>query len=59
MTVVVGISAATGLLPRPRGGQIRWRIALVFGAAGMLAAFAGAAVNRLLPEKLVLLGFAH
>ena len=33
--LVVGISAATALLPRLRGGQIRWRIALVFGAAGM------------------------
>ena len=56
--LVVGISSATALLPRLRGGQIRWRIALVFGAAGMLAAFGGAAVNRLLPEDVVLLGFA-
>jgi uncharacterized membrane protein YfcA len=56
--LVVGISSATALLPRLRGGRVRWRIALVFGAAGMLAAFAGAAVNRLLPEQLVLLGFA-
>ena len=55
--LVVGISSATALLPRLRGGQVRWRIALVFGASGMLAAFAGAAVNRLLPEQLVLLGF--
>ena len=56
--LVVGISSAAALLPRLRGGQIRWRIALLFGAAGMLAAFAGAAVNRLLPEDVVLLGFA-
>jgi uncharacterized membrane protein YfcA len=56
--LVVGVSSATALLPRLRGGQIRWRIALVFGAAGMLAAFAGAAVNRILPEDVVLLGFA-
>ncbi|MFP5218838.1 MAG: sulfite exporter TauE/SafE family protein [Actinomycetes bacterium] len=56
--LVVGISSATALLPRLRGGQIRWRIALVFGAAGMLAAFGGAAVNRLLPDDVVLLGFA-
>ena len=56
--LVVGISSATALLPRLRSGQIRWRIALVFGASGMLAAFAGAAVNRLLPEDVVLLGFA-
>jgi uncharacterized membrane protein YfcA len=56
--LVVGISSATALLPRLRGGQVRWRIALVFGASGMLSAFAGAAVNRLLPEDVVLLGFA-
>ena len=56
--LVVGISSATALLPRLRSGQIRWRIALVFGTAGMLAAFAGAAVNRLLPEQVILLGFA-
>lgn len=56
--LVVGISSATALLPRLRGGQIRWRIAGVFGAAGMVAALAGAAVNRSLPEDVVLLGFA-
>lgn len=56
--LVVGVSSATALLPRLRGGQIRWRIALVFGGAGMLAAFAGAAVNRTLPDDLVLVGFA-
>jgi hypothetical protein len=56
--LVVGISSATALLPRLRRGQVRWRIALVFGGAGMLAAFAGAAVNRLLPDDVVLLGFA-
>jgi uncharacterized membrane protein YfcA len=33
---------------------VQWRIALVFGGAGALTAFAGAAVNRLLPEDVVL-----
>ena len=56
--LVVGISSATALLPRLRGGQIAWRIAGVFGAAGAAAAFAGAAVNRLLNPRLVLIGFA-
>jgi uncharacterized membrane protein YfcA len=54
--LVVGVSSATALLPRLR--QVRWRIAGVFGAAGALAAFAGAAVNRLLDPRLVLVGFA-
>jgi uncharacterized membrane protein YfcA len=56
--LVVAISSATALLPRLRGGQVRWRIALAFGAAGMVAAFGGAALHRLLPPDVVLLGFA-
>jgi len=56
--LVVGISSATALLPRLRAGQIAWRIAGVFGAAGAAAAFAGAAVNRLLDPRAVLVGFA-
>ena len=41
--LVVGVSSATALLPRLRTGQVQWRIAGVFGAAGAGAAFAGAA----------------
>ncbi len=37
---------------------VQWRLALVIGGAGALAAFAGAAVNRLLEPRLVLIGFA-
>ena len=56
--LVVGVSSATALLPRLRQGQLSWRIAGVFGAAGAGAAFAGAAVNRLLDPRIVLVGFA-
>ncbi|ONH53507.1 permease [Frankia sp. CcI49] len=56
--VVVGISSATGLLPRLRAGQVRWRIAAVVGTAGALAAFGGAALNRLLDPRVVLIGLA-
>ena len=56
--LVVGISSATAVLPRLRQGQVAWRIAGVFGAAGAGAAFAGAAVNRLLDPRVVLVGFA-
>ena len=56
--LVVGISSATAVLPRLRRGQVAWRIAGVFGAAGAGAAFAGAAVNRLLDPRVVLVGFA-
>jgi uncharacterized membrane protein YfcA len=56
--LVVGITAVVALLPRLRTGQIAWRIALLFGAAGAATAFAGAAVNRLLPDDVVLALFA-
>jgi uncharacterized membrane protein YfcA len=56
--LVVGITAVVAVLPRLRAGQIAWRIALLFGAAGAATAFAGAAVNRLLPEELTLALFA-
>ncbi|MEQ7009365.1 sulfite exporter TauE/SafE family protein [Actinopolymorpha sp. B17G11] len=56
--LVVGISALTGVFPRLRSHQVQWRIAAAFGTAGAGAAFAGAAVNRLVPPQIVLLGFA-
>jgi uncharacterized membrane protein YfcA len=56
--LVVGVSSATAVLPRLRARQVQWRIAAVFGAAGAMAAFAGAAVTRLLDPRLVLVGFA-
>lgn len=56
--VVVGITAVVALLPRLRGRQISWRIGLLFGAAGAATAFAGAAVNHVLPDELTLALFA-
>jgi uncharacterized membrane protein YfcA len=56
--LVVGITAVVALLPRLRAGQIAWRVAVLFGAAGAATAFAGAAANRLLPEDVVLALFA-
>jgi uncharacterized membrane protein YfcA len=56
--LVVGISSATAVLPRLRARQIQWRLAAVVGGAGAIAAFAGAAVNRLLDPRIVLVGFA-
>jgi uncharacterized protein len=56
--LVVGASSATGVIPRLRTREVQWRLATVFGLAGAATAFAGAAVNRLLPPWLVLSGFA-
>ena len=56
--LVVGISSVTAVLPRRRRRQIQWRLAGIVGAAGAVAAFAGATVNRLLDPRIVLVGFA-
>jgi uncharacterized protein len=56
--VVVGITAAVAVVPRLRARQINWRIGLLFAAAGAATAFAGAAVNRLLPDAVTLALFA-
>ncbi|MCZ2839132.1 sulfite exporter TauE/SafE family protein [Modestobacter sp. VKM Ac-2985] len=56
--LVVGVTALVALAPRLRAGQIAWRIGALFGAAGAATAFAGAAVNRLLPDDVVLALFA-
>ncbi|MDQ0381342.1 sulfite exporter TauE/SafE family protein [Amycolatopsis thermophila] len=56
--IVVGVSAAAALAPRLRGGGVRWPVALVFGAAGVPAAFGGAAQGRTLSPRLLMLGFA-
>jgi uncharacterized membrane protein YfcA len=54
--VVVGASSLTAVLPRLR--LVQWRLAAVVGGVGAVATFAGTAVNRLLPGRWVLLGFA-
>jgi uncharacterized membrane protein YfcA len=47
--IVVAASSAIAVVPRLN--QVRWRLAVVFAGAGAAAAFAGAAVNRLLPPR--------
>lgn len=55
--VVVGASSAVAVLPRVRRG-VNWRLAVVIGAAGTLTAYLGAAVNRMLDQRILLLVFA-
>lgn len=56
--VVVGVSALAGAIPRIRARQVQWRLTAIFGVTGAGAAFAGTAVNNLLPPRVVLVGFA-
>jgi hypothetical protein len=55
--VVVGASSVVAVLPRVRRG-VNWRLALIIGAAGTVTAYLGAAVNRVLDQRVLLLVFA-
>ncbi|MGH3392063.1 MAG: sulfite exporter TauE/SafE family protein [Actinomadura sp.] len=56
--LVVAASSVGALLPRIRGGQVRWPVAGVFAVGGVPASLAGAALGRNLPDRLLLPGFA-
>lgn len=56
--LVVGVASAVGAVPRIRAGQVQWRLAAVFAAAGIPATFAGTAISTRLPQAALLLGFA-
>jgi uncharacterized membrane protein YfcA len=55
--LVVGISSLAALIPRLREG-INWPIVLIVGAAGIPAAWGGAAVGRVLDPDILMLAFA-
>lgn len=56
--VIVGITAAVGVLARARGGVIKWRTGLAFGAVGVPAAAVGTLLNQRVAEPVLLLSFA-
>ncbi len=55
---VVAVSSLGGILPKERRHAVQWRIAGVFGAAGIPAAFAGTALGSLIPQRWLFLAFA-
>jgi uncharacterized protein len=55
--LVVGISSLAALIPRIRGG-LNWPVIALVGAAGIPAAWAGAAVGKLLDPNILMLAFA-
>jgi uncharacterized membrane protein YfcA len=56
--VIVGLNAVTGAWFHLRAGHVRLKSALLFGGAGLLAAFAGARLSTLLPATVLLVLFA-
>jgi uncharacterized protein len=56
--VVVGVTAAVSAIGHARAGRVRWRTGLLFGAAGMVGAFAGGFLGGHLPGQLLMAAFA-
>ncbi len=56
--VIVGLTAATGVLSYRSAGQVRWRLALVIGLVGVPATWLGSLLNAQADENLILLGFS-
>lgn len=55
---VVGVTSAAGAISHARGGRVRWRTGLLFGAAGLVGAFLGGLLGGHLPGELLLVAFA-
>lgn len=56
--LVVGVTAAIGAIGHARSGNVDWRTALVFGAAGMAGAYPGGRLGAVMPGTVLLLLFA-
>lgn len=56
--LVVAATSALGAVSHARAGRVRWRTALLFGAAGMVGAFGGGRLGSVLPGTLLLVLFA-
>lgn len=49
--VVVGVTSTFSAVSHARAGRVRWRSALLFGAAGMVGAYAGGAAAALSRDR--------
>lgn len=56
--VVVGVTSAVAAIAHVRAGQVRWGVALPFGAAAMAGALIGGLVARFVPATVLLIAFA-
>jgi uncharacterized membrane protein YfcA len=55
--LVVGVTSLVAMLAHARAGRVRWRTGLLFGAAGMLGAYAGGRLAAFLPGAVLLGAF--
>lgn len=54
---VVGVTSAAGAVGHARAGRVRWRTGLVFGAAGMVGAYAGGHLAAFIPGRILMIMF--
>lgn len=55
---VVGTTSAVSAISHARAGRVRWRTALIFGAAGMAGAFGGGILGGYIPGTALMIAFA-
>lgn len=55
---VVGVTSAVGVIAHARAGRIQWRTGVLFGAAGMVGAFAGGRAAAYIPAQILMIAFA-
>ncbi|MEU5225397.1 sulfite exporter TauE/SafE family protein [Streptomyces toyocaensis] len=55
---VVGVTSAVGMINHARGGRVRWRTGVLFGAAGMAGAYTGGLIGGHIPDAVLLIAFA-
>ncbi|MCC3265583.1 sulfite exporter TauE/SafE family protein [Arthrobacter gengyunqii] len=55
---VVGVTSAVSAISHARSGRVMWRTGLIFGAAGMVGAFAGGLLGGFIPGEILLVAFA-
>jgi uncharacterized protein len=56
--LVVGVTSAVASIQHARAGNVVWRVALIFSAAGAAGAFAGGMVAKYIPASILLILFA-
>lgn len=55
---VVGVTSIGALVTHARAGRVRWRTGLIFGATAMVGAYIGGRLGPLVPDTVLLVGFA-
>lgn len=56
--LVVGVTSAVAAISHARAGRVQWRTGLLFGAAGMVGAYAGGRIAQFIPGAVLLGAFA-